>query len=155
MKVSLRPATPDDSEYLCRLNEATIRPYAEQTYGPWDEAVARRIFAERFRPESTRIVVIDGRDAGMLDVRISERAVTLANIRVAPEYQGQGIGTRLIGEVIREAHRRGLPVALRVLKVNPARRLYERLGFVIVSETKTHYLMWAHPPAATPPTSTA
>jgi hypothetical protein len=28
-----------------------------------------------------------------------------------------------------------------VLKVNPARRLYERLGLVIVGATDTHYLM--------------
>jgi len=35
-----------------------------------------------------------------------------------------------------------LPAGLRVLKVNVgARRLYQRLGFVIVGETETHYDM--------------
>jgi ribosomal protein S18 acetylase RimI-like enzyme len=32
-------------------------------------------------------------------------------------------------------------VTLQVLKVNPARRLYERLGFRVTGETPTHFLM--------------
>jgi ribosomal protein S18 acetylase RimI-like enzyme len=143
--LSFRPATADDYEYLYRLNEATMREYAEQTYGPWDESVARRIFAERFRPVSTRIVVIDGRDVGMLEVLPTETGLQLANIRIAPEHQGRGIGTRLITGVLRDAHARGLSVTLRVLKVNPARRLYERLGFVVIGETATYHLMQARP----------
>ena len=126
-----------------------MRAYAEQTYGAWDEDVARRIFAERWRPASMRIVVVGGRDAGMLEVLRSDGEHNLANIRVAPEYRGQGIGTQLIGEVLREARQRGLPVTLRVLKVNPARRLYERLGFVKVAETESHYLMENQPRPAT------
>jgi ribosomal protein S18 acetylase RimI-like enzyme len=141
-----RPATDADYEYLYRLNETTMRAHAEKTYGPWNEPLARQIFAERWRPASTRIVLVDGQDAGMLELLPADGSVNLANIRVAPEYQGRGIGTRLISEVLRDAHGRGLSVTLRVLKVNPARRLYERLGFVVVGETETHHLMEAHPP---------
>jgi len=39
---------------------------------------------------------------------------------------------------------RWLPVRLRVFRVNPARRFYERLGFVTTGETETHVLM-EHP----------
>lgn len=147
MKLSFRAVTDADYEYLYRLNEATIRPYAEQTYGPWDEAVVRRLVAECWHPASTRIIMVDGQDAGVLRVLPGDSDVELENIRVAPAYQRQGIGTRLISEVLRDAHARGLPVTLRVLKVNPARRLYERLGFVVVSETEAHYRMEARPPA--------
>jgi ribosomal protein S18 acetylase RimI-like enzyme len=34
-----------------------------------------------------------------------------------------------------------LPVSLRVLKINPARQLYLRLGFSVIGETETHYWM--------------
>lgn len=145
--ISFRPATVDDYEYLYALNEATMRTYAEQTYGTWDEAINRRIFAERWRPETMQIVQIDGQDGGLLEVIPSDTVLHLANIRVAPEYQNHGIGARLVSGVLQDAHSRGLPVALRVLKVNPARRLYERLGFLIVGETETHHLMEARPPA--------
>jgi ribosomal protein S18 acetylase RimI-like enzyme len=145
--ISFRPVTDDDYEYLYALNKRTMRDYAEQTYGPWNEAIARQIFAERWSPESTRIMVIDGQDGGMLEVIPGDTSVWLANIRVAPEHQGQGIGTRLISEVLADAHGRGLPVTLRVLKVNPARRLYERLGFVVIGETEPQYLMEARLPS--------
>lgn len=43
------------------------------------------------------------------------------------------------------ASARGLPTRLQVLKVNPARSLYERLGFELVEETQTHYVMQFQP----------
>jgi ribosomal protein S18 acetylase RimI-like enzyme len=45
--------------------------------------------------------------------------------------------------VLDEARRSGKPVALQVLKVNPARRLYERLGFSVTGENETLYFMKA------------
>src|SRR4051812_14508415 len=114
MDLAFRSATDDDFEYLYHLNEATMRTYAEQTYGPWDESLNRRIFAERWRPASIRIMVVDGHDAGMIEVLATETGLHLANIRVAPGYQGRGIGTRLISEVLRNAHSRRRSVMLRV-----------------------------------------
>jgi len=43
--------------------------------------------------------------------------------------------------VIDETRAAGKPVALRVLKPNPARRLYERLGFEIICETPERCFM--------------
>lgn len=50
-----------------------------------------------------------------------------------------------MSELFREADRSDKPVRLRVLKVNPARRLYQRLGFRIVDEDETHYTMLRSP----------
>lgn len=144
--ISLRPATDADFENLFDLNMATMRVYAEQVYGPRNEAEHRQIFRERFRPASTQIVVIDGVDAGMLHLEPDGDSVHLANIRVAPAYQGRGIGTRLIVAVQQDAHAHGRSVALRVFHGNPARFLYERLGFVVVGDSETHILMESRPP---------
>ena len=51
-----------------------------------------------------------------------------------PEYQGRGTGTAIILDLIAQARALQLPVTLHVLDVNPARSLYERLGFRIVAE---------------------
>jgi len=56
------------------------------------------------------------------------------------------LGAALVRGVTAVADVRGLPVRLQVLKINPARRLYERLGFVVTGETETHDLM-ARPPS--------
>lgn len=58
-----------------------------------------------------------------------------------PEFQGRGIGTKLIQAVMGEAAGLGLPLRLQVLKANRARRLYERLGFHVYAETATHLQM--------------
>jgi ribosomal protein S18 acetylase RimI-like enzyme len=47
---------------------------------------------------------------------------------VAPGYRGQGLGTRLLAELLAAPAARG-PVSLSVSADNPARRLYERFGF--------------------------
>lgn len=52
------------------------------------------------------------------------------SVHVWPGHRGRGIGGRLIEAAITEARARGLDgISLSVAAGNPARRLYERLGF--------------------------
>ena len=52
------------------------------------------------------------------------------SVCVLPGYRGAGLGAELVGAAVAEARRRGLPaLSLSVEEGNPARRLYERLGF--------------------------
>jgi ribosomal protein S18 acetylase RimI-like enzyme len=63
-----------------------------------------------------------------------------------PEHQGRGIGTALLREFINSAHEKGVSATLEVLKANePARRLYERLGFTVVFEDRYKYDMAIRP----------
>jgi ribosomal protein S18 acetylase RimI-like enzyme len=62
-------------------------------------------------------------------------------IALIPEHQRYGIGASLIRQVQASAATRGLPVRLNVLKVNPARALYERLGFAVVGEDDVRWYM--------------
>ena len=143
--VELRAARQEDAEFLFGLLKATMQAYVAQIWG-WDEEWQRAYFLERFDPSQERIVVLEGQDIGVLATEEREDELFLAKISILPGYQRRGIGTELIGSVLDRAFGRGVPVTLRVLKVNPARRLYERLGFVAVGETETHYLMESRPP---------
>jgi ribosomal protein S18 acetylase RimI-like enzyme len=60
----------------------------------------------------------------------SADGIHVLDIAVLPAWRGQGIGTRCLQDLIAMAARRHLPVTLQVAPDNPARRLYERLGFV-------------------------
>ena len=51
------------------------------------------------------------------------------SIGVKPSARGQGVGEKLMLALISEAARSGLGLCLGVRSENPARRLYERLGF--------------------------
>ena len=137
---TLRPATADDYDFLRWLHRATLREYVDQIWG-WDEDVQATLFRERFDPSRDQVVLVDGQDAGVLRVERREDQLFLAELLIAPAHQGHGVGTAILEDLRAEAARTGLPLTLQVLKVNPARRLYERHGLRVTAETATHYLM--------------
>lgn len=50
-------------------------------------------------------------------------------VAVLPEYRGKGIGTKLLTHLLTEAKESYEYISLSVSAENPARRLYQRLGF--------------------------
>jgi len=140
MQISLRPATQEDFDFLWWLHRATMRPYVEKTWG-WDEQWQARCFRDHFDPNTREILEGDGVPIGYISVERREDCIFLAAIEIAPDHQNQGVGTKLVRALLDEADSKGIPVELQVLKVNPVRRFYERLGFAVNGETETHYLM--------------
>lgn len=57
-------------------------------------------------------------------------------IAVLPDYRGRGIGTNLLMRILAMAQKRFSGVSLSVRADNPVVRLYERLGFVKVSDSE-------------------
>ncbi len=138
---ALRPATEDDCNFLYQLHRVAIRETVEATWG-WDEAFQREHFQNRWTPANRQIVVVDNTDVGVLVLKESDSEVFLSLIEILPDYQGWGIGTTLLTNVIASARQRELPVTLHVLKANlKAQRLYERLGFEIAQERDERYVM--------------
>jgi ribosomal protein S18 acetylase RimI-like enzyme len=129
--VALRPATADDAEFFFALHKRSLGPYVDQIWG-WDDEEQRAYMTGDVDLERVHVIVVDGVDAGRLDVEERDDEVFLALIELAPEYQGRGIGSRLIRELIDGAG--GKRVTLSVLGVNDrAYQLYRRLGFTEVS----------------------
>ncbi len=139
----LRPAAPVDSNVLYSVHEAAMRDYVAETWGSWDEAEQRAFWREHWFP-GREVIEVDGEMAGFLDVEDREDHVWVGNIELHPGFQGQGIGTAIVRDIQADAARCGHDVRLQVLKVNPARRLYQRLGFELTGETETHHQMAWH-----------
>lgn len=139
-QIALRPATSSDFDFLFDLHRAAMRDYIATTWG-WDENWQREYFQQHFTPEAYQIITVGEQDVGVVAVRRHENELFLSNIEILPEHQNKGIGTAVISRVVQEARQNGWAMTLQVLKVNPARRLYERLGFVVEDETATHYTM--------------
>jgi GNAT superfamily N-acetyltransferase len=138
---TLRPAGERDFEFLYELHEASMRDYVHATWG-WDDQFQLTYFREHFVPEHLSIVVIDGADSGVIYVETRPADVFVGLVELHPRVQRRGIGASLLRRVVEAAEARHVPVRLNVLKVNVgARRLYQRLGFVVVGETETHYDM--------------
>ena len=78
----------------------------------------------------------DGSDIGWLMVLDAQDHVELEHLYLRPETQGRGIGTRIIQDLVAEARKGGREIRLSTARINPARRLYERLGFRVVDEDR-------------------
>lgn len=142
--IELRSATEEDYGFAYRVHRAAMRPSVQQTYG-WDEDFQARYFRLHFSPAQWEIIRYKGMDVGVFSVEERGESLFLALIAILPRYQGRGIGTTLIRRLQRKASIRGMTVTLQVMKVNRARELYERLGFELTGETKTHCQMkWSN-----------
>jgi GNAT superfamily N-acetyltransferase len=98
-----------------------------------------------------QVIECDGMPAGRLYVARGSTEMRIVDIALLPSYRG--VGSWLLEESLAEAARTGKRVSIHVERFNPARRLYERLGFRRIADQGAYLLMeWA--PAAPPPTIT-
>ncbi len=141
---SFRPAVDADYEFLYKLHAASMRAYVEKLWG-WEESWQQEYFSRKFDPLKRKIIQIEGQDAGVLVVEHRDQQLYLSLIELLPEYQGRGVGTAIITDLIYQARQSNQFVTLHVLKSNKAaRRLYERLGFVIAGEDEYRIMMVNH-----------
>jgi ribosomal protein S18 acetylase RimI-like enzyme len=138
-RVSLRPATQDDVPFLLTLREQTM----DEHFRASGVDVSREQHLERVRVrfECAQIIEHEGRPAGIFKTTRDGLSWELIQIQLAPELQGRGIGERLIRGLMDDARRAGASVSLNVLHANPARRLYERLGFQTLMDAEHMYVM--------------
>ena len=130
---SLRPVCAADRDFVERVYFDTQRWIIEALFGWSDEETERLNFADSYDEEHTQVIIVDGKDAGWLTVQRA-RDIHLDSIYLVPAHQRKGIGTSLVRTLIAEADKSGMVVRLSTAKINPARRLYERLGFIVVDE---------------------
>jgi ribosomal protein S18 acetylase RimI-like enzyme len=94
-----------------------------------------------------QLVLLEGRPVGRLLVHRSPGRIHLVDIALLPEAQGKGIGTALLQSLQAEAAQKALLLSLSVFAANPARRLYERLGFAPTVSQPPYIAMQWRPPA--------
>lgn len=139
--IRLREATAADADFIYLVVETTMRAYIEQVWGSFSEEKTRENVASSIAAGNYSIIEVDGRDAGVFCVEREETHIQLAQIFILPSHQNRGLGTSLVRGLIEEARAAAKPLRLRVLSVNPARKLYEREGFRVTATTPERYYM--------------
>jgi ribosomal protein S18 acetylase RimI-like enzyme len=146
--VALRPAGPEDRRFLERVYASTRAVELEPV--PWTAQQKAAFIAAQFHAQSVHyerhyahasfdVVLVGGEPAGRLIVTRSPEAMHVVDIALLDEHRGRGVGTGLLRDLIAEAGER--PLSIYVELMNPARSLYDRLGFVGVGEHGVHVLM--------------
>lgn len=126
--ISLVAATADDIPFLLSLRMATTVEHLEAMGLFLSES--EHLERIRFHLDHAYLVVGESGAVGMLKFVESETEIEIVQLQILPAIQGQGVGSSLI----RMLASRRKKMVLSVLKNNPARQLYERMGFHATDE---------------------
>ncbi len=143
--VVLLPSTADDGGWLAELRAVALRPDLERL-GRYDPHRVRQRFLNAFIPEHTWLITAGEQRAGVIAVRPTAEELWIEHFYLAPQFQGAGIGGTVLAQVM-EKHADHRPFRLNVLQGSPARRLYERHGFVLETEDPVDVFMVLQPAA--------
>lgn len=142
--LAFRPATPADSALAYAIKKAALGSYIVQTFG-WDEAQQQAFHTAEFDPSSTHFLLDSGQPIGWFAAHRADSVFFIDHLYLLPNAQGHGIGTQVLLMLLETADAAGLVARLDVLKVNPARGLYERCDFSIVGENAHFYHLERQP----------
>jgi len=134
-----RRATEADFEWLLALRRSTMDPHIRASgVEPREDAHREAVMADF---ESARVILIGTDEVGIIKLVRHDPEWHLRHIQIAPEFQKRGIGQAVLHEMLGEARAVSASIVLNVLKVNPAKELYERLGFRVIEEKEHAYKM--------------
>ena len=108
---------------------------------------AQHAHYQRYYPNADWLVTMHGGvDAGRLYLERWPTQHRIIDISFLPAHRGRGLGEALLQDLMDEATAAGKAVSIHVEKLNPAMRLYRRLGFETVEDKGVYDLMrWGAP----------
>jgi ribosomal protein S18 acetylase RimI-like enzyme len=142
-KLALRPAQPQDFAYCQRVYFECMKWFIRTLN--LDLARHREGFARQWQLAEVRIITVAGEDVGWLQTALADDAIFLGQLYLDGRFQRQGIGSRVMHVLIEDAIHAKKAITLAVVKINPARRLYDRLGFRVTHEDQHKVYMRREP----------
>jgi ribosomal protein S18 acetylase RimI-like enzyme len=135
---SLRQTDASDREFLFELYALSreeemsswgMNPQQKRAFLEMQFTARARSYEAAYPHAEHSVILENGQSSGAMIVARSATGIFLVDIRLLPNRQNRGLGSHVIGDLIEESSRAGLPLRLSVLEGNRAVRLYERLGF--------------------------
>jgi ribosomal protein S18 acetylase RimI-like enzyme len=105
-------------------------------------------YLSRYPNASYSIINLEEQPIGRLYIERQEDKIKILDITVLPEYRNQGVGTKLIAEILQEGEQAEKPVQIYIENYNQSSNLFSRLGFQPVAEEGINVL-WQWNPGAT------
>ncbi|UCH58617.1 MAG: GNAT family N-acetyltransferase [Anaerolineales bacterium] len=153
--ISLHPYDPKDDPFLLTLYASTRQdemalvdwsPEEKEEFLRMQFQAQKKSYQEQAPKATWQIITKSNLPIGRLIVEKRKHEIGLMDISILPKYRDQGIGTKLIKEVMDQAEQLQKPVRLYVEKDNKgAMRLYQRLGFRLIGDTSMHHWMEWNP----------
>lgn len=136
--IALRAATGTDEAFLAAVYASTRE--AELAVTDWTEEMKATFCRSQFDAQTQHyqthyptaeyfVIERAGDRVGRLYVNRNSSEIRIMDLALLPEWRGQGVGTKLLLDLQREAAEADKLLSIHVEKFNPALTLYERLGF--------------------------
>jgi len=149
-RIHLRDVQPGDEPILFEVYANTR--LEELAITGWSAAQIHAFLAQQFAAQHAHYqehyagsqfsVIMDGdTPIGRLYVARWPREIRIIDIALLPEHRSRGIGTRFLKEIQAEGRASDRPVTIHVELMNPALRLYERLGFQETEDKGVYILL--------------
>jgi ribosomal protein S18 acetylase RimI-like enzyme len=156
--IAYRPAREDELDFLGAVYASTRTEELAQVGWPAEmeqaflkqQHEAQHAHYADVYPDAERLVIERGGERiGRLYLAEWADNVRIVDIALLPQFRGGGAGEAIVRDIAEHAFARGKKVSIHVEIFNPAKRLYERLGFVPVEDKGVYMLMeWTAPHAA-------
>jgi len=150
--IRYRPVTPDDVPFLRHLYGTTRQE--EMSILRWNDEEKRAFLDQQFLAQKTHyedfypgceflVMEMSGKPVGRLYIDRREDRIEIIDIALLPELRGRGLGRVLLEEILAEGEKSGKRVTIYVEHFNPARHLYDRLGFRHIDTNGVyHFMEW-------------
>lgn len=148
--ITFRPCRPDDVPFLRHLYGTTRED--ELRLVDWTPGQKKAFVDFQFQAQKTHyeasypecqflVIELGGSAIGRLYIDRGDDRIKIIDIALLPEHRGRGIGGMLVEEILAEAGATARTVEIYVEHFNPARRLYDRLGFRHIDTNGVYHLM--------------
>jgi len=134
-------AAYSDRDYLLSLRKLTMVEHLENAGLFLTEQQHNERVDEQY--DCSHLIQFNGDILGTLKYKIWGSHIEIMQLQIHPNHQNKGYGRGVIEQVIKTAKLK--PIKLTVLKNNPAKALYTRLGFKITEEDNYEYHMQTQP----------
>lgn len=139
MTFRLKNATEGDIDFLVNLRKQTMSEHLD--VAGWfmdDDGHLERVlinFEDCYVIENNEGII------GMVKYLNHPDKIFIMQLQIQAKFQRRGMGQKIVEYLIELANADSKHVELHVLKANPAKHLYERLGFTIYDEDKLEFHM--------------
>jgi ribosomal protein S18 acetylase RimI-like enzyme len=148
--IAYRHAEAGDGSFLAAVYASTRTEELART--GWPDEMKRQFLAHQFQaqdvdyrrnfPHAERLVIeLDGEGVGRLYIVEQDDHLLMIDVALLPGWRGRGIGAAIFCDVMVQARAAAKPIRIHVEKSNPARRLYDRLGFAKVHDEGVYDLL--------------
>lgn len=153
--ITFRLQRDADARFITELY-VSLR-WEEMTRVPWSDAQRVAFLADQSAKQQAHYRAYYGRSELLVIERHGEPIgrlyldrghpsdLRIVDIGLLTAWRGRGLGSALLTAVQDEARAEGKLVSIHVEQENPARRLYQRLGFRDISMTGPYWLMQWQP----------